>query len=575
MYRMRSFVPLCAALSLVSTVLFAQGPANPDFQTVTSKLDSGGSYFMFVDTRGGVDKVADMVEKFTSAVPEPQVRLIPGFVRAGGKALGFGSIEAVGESMVPFGDGGARQKAYLLMRKPEGVFALLGRPDTPMQIAKHAPADSAMAGIKNVKFGEIVPLVRRTAGAILGAAGESAVNGFLGEAKKNGVDIEAILDSFAGESLFWLRLDDANKVELGMGDKALHVARPGLAMALRTKSPALYETLKGLSEKRKTAMTVAKDAEGGEMLVAQVGENPFGFQPTFAQRGDVFIVATAPSDLALTLESAKGPGLFESAAFKKISEGLPAAPSSVAFVSPRVGAYILDVLEQLERDTNPGDAAPFAMARAFVGMAMPGKDGIVIWSVWDDDGVLLVTQGDKVERQFSQSGATLAAPVMAAIAVPNFLEAGVRSKVSRVRADQRSFATALEAYFVDNNAYPAMASDPDDYAGSKGLAEKGIPSFRRHKGPGHPMALTTPIAYLTRHLPDAFGGEGDSFGYYTVQGEKTSGWIVWSPGPDKRYDLDWKVYDPDVPQPSTELIPYMYDPTNGTVSRGDIFRVKQ
>ena len=192
-----------------------------------------------------------------------------------------------------------------------------------------------------------------------------------------------------------------------------------------------------------------------------------------------------------------------------------------------------------------------------------------------DLGLLCVTQGDKVERQFSQSGVTLAAPVMAAIAVPNFLEAGVRSKVSRARSDQRSFATALESYWVDNNVYPAMASAPEDYAGSKGLSEKGIPSLMRYKGRGSAMGLTSPIAYLTQHLPDPFGGEGDSFGYYTVQGEKTSGWIVWSPGPDKKYDLDWKVYDPDVAQPSTELIPYMYDPTNGAVSPGDIFRVKQ
>ena len=49
--------------------------------------------------------------------------------------------------------------------------------------------------------------------------------------------------------------------------------------------------------------------------------------------------------------------------------------------------------------------------------------------------------------------------ILAAIAVPNFLEAQVRSKVSRVRSDMRSLATALEAYQVDNNKYPP---DPND-----------------------------------------------------------------------------------------------------------------
>ena len=36
--------------------------------------------------------------------------------------------------------------------------------------------------------------------------------------------------------------------------------------------------------------------------------------------------------------------------------------------------------------------------------------------------------------------------ILAAIAVPNFLEAQTRSKVSRTKADMRTCATALEAY---------------------------------------------------------------------------------------------------------------------------------
>ena len=44
--------------------------------------------------------------------------------------------------------------------------------------------------------------------------------------------------------------------------------------------------------------------------------------------------------------------------------------------------------------------------------------------------------------------------ILAAIAIPNFLLAQVRAKVSRVRAEMSSLATALEQYYVDNNHYP-------------------------------------------------------------------------------------------------------------------------
>ncbi len=44
--------------------------------------------------------------------------------------------------------------------------------------------------------------------------------------------------------------------------------------------------------------------------------------------------------------------------------------------------------------------------------------------------------------------------ILAAIAIPNFLEAQIRSKVARVKADIRTVATGLEAYRVDYNRYP-------------------------------------------------------------------------------------------------------------------------
>lgn len=44
--------------------------------------------------------------------------------------------------------------------------------------------------------------------------------------------------------------------------------------------------------------------------------------------------------------------------------------------------------------------------------------------------------------------------ILAAIAVPNFLEAQVLAKASRAKGDLRTVATALEAYRVDASHYP-------------------------------------------------------------------------------------------------------------------------
>jgi type II secretion system protein G len=79
--------------------------------------------------------------------------------------------------------------------------------------------------------------------------------------------------------------------------------------------------------------------------------------------------------------------------------------------------------------------------------------------------------------------------ILAAIAVPNFLNAQLRAKVARTESDMRSISTALESYRIDNNIYPQWA----DASG----ANKN-PVNRRLQG------LTTPVAYMSTVPLDHF-----------------------------------------------------------------------
>ncbi len=48
--------------------------------------------------------------------------------------------------------------------------------------------------------------------------------------------------------------------------------------------------------------------------------------------------------------------------------------------------------------------------------------------------------------------------ILAAIAIPNLLNAVQRGKQKRTMSDTRSLATAIEAYAVDNNVYPTATA---------------------------------------------------------------------------------------------------------------------
>ena len=75
--------------------------------------------------------------------------------------------------------------------------------------------------------------------------------------------------------------------------------------------------------------------------------------------------------------------------------------------------------------------------------------------------------------------------ILAAIAIPNFLAARTRAKVSRVKAEQEMLMIALQSYFADKTTYP-----PNH--------KSGLPSDIDL------IALTTPIAYMTSLPKDLF-----------------------------------------------------------------------
>jgi len=172
--------------------------------------------------------------------------------------------------------------------------------------------------------------------------------------------------------------------------------------------------------------------------------------------------------------------------------------------------------------------------------------------------------------------------ILALIAVPNFLEAQTRAKVSRTKTDMRSVVTAIEAYRVDNNAYPlptytfSTNGQTDSTFEVDNLAQ-GVRSMTGSVG------ITTPIAYITSIPRDVFSPEkAHWFGYCANVGTDNDGsrWILTSLGPNMTHPeirwIGWQGGEIEevkaLEDPNYHLVNLTYDPTNGTVSAGDVWR---
>jgi general secretion pathway protein G len=157
--------------------------------------------------------------------------------------------------------------------------------------------------------------------------------------------------------------------------------------------------------------------------------------------------------------------------------------------------------------------------------------------------------------------------ILAAIAVPNFLNAQTRAKVARCYSDMKAISTGFEMYQLDCNSYP--------YGGGTIWASYYI----------YPR-LTTPISYMSSIPIDVFIAkdeaqrpeehghwypgwnvyqvvkQGVAWGGPPVQDAVRSGahMLTVSSGPDRREDI------------SSQWGLFPYHTSNGLVSDGDIYR---
>ncbi|MBI1291723.1 prepilin-type N-terminal cleavage/methylation domain-containing protein [bacterium] len=173
--------------------------------------------------------------------------------------------------------------------------------------------------------------------------------------------------------------------------------------------------------------------------------------------------------------------------------------------------------------------------------------------------------------------------ILAAIAVPNFLESQTRTKVTRAKSDMRALTTAIEAYRVDYNKYPPSSSADIDFDLRGDLTRE----------PAGIYHVTTPIAYIVgesvreifrgkslntvdKTLPyygyasrdDRTYSSGDVFATAGT-GRSAQWYFLVSNGPD----LVVNEFASAITNDNFEaFIDTMYDPTNGIISPGNIYR---
>jgi len=212
--------------------------------------------------------------------------------------------------------------------------------------------------------------------------------------------------------------------------------------------------------------------------------------------------------------------------------------------------------------------------------------------------------------------------ILALIAIPNFGDAQIRAKVAATKSNMRNVAIKFEMQALDTNRYPLAGKwrwmllykypqwveddrstpdelllkaydkmygpfeDPFEYQASKkyGIQDAEWPVRRDLSYLCHGFNFFHPPMMLSAIGNDVRWQSDDPFIPYVpcfwgfVAG-KTGDWVLYSPGPDLTVETPQWLRVPgqaEITSPENgyfdRMLFHVYDPTNGTVSYGNIFR---
>lgn len=175
--------------------------------------------------------------------------------------------------------------------------------------------------------------------------------------------------------------------------------------------------------------------------------------------------------------------------------------------------------------------------------------------------------------------------ILAAIAVPNFLNAQIRAKVAKANSEMRSLGTAVEMYRLDNNVYPCDGQESNckwDWATQSWRLTSPVAYIGTL--PLDPWAKDTPwgdkaVKHYWYNTLEGYGTARASSRQPSVKGRNnvrlfdpprnTFRFAFVSPGPDKCWEWDKPYFTDFIGSYAGDVL--YYGPSNGVTSAGDLY----
>jgi len=438
------------------------------FKEVTSKLDAGGSLYMYLGTEQWLKSLSAQVEKvhqMVAGLPEMDEKRqdVDNAFNVGNRLIkdsGLENISGIGLSSIAREPGFYRNKIVVHHYAGQGngfIWSIFGKEPHELDGLNLLPANTAMAAFYDIDAAEIWSVIQKQCEQSGFPQAQEFLKEFPQEFEKNaGMKWDDLVNSLGGEVGIVVTMDDSHMVRIPLPtQQPVEMPEPAFMFVIKVKNDAIFNRIDALLKEKKAPGMVSSDQNGVHMRTV-----PFPLpvtvtlRPTVASGGGYLFISTTDGLVqeALAVKGGK-PGLKSTEEFKKLSRDIPLQGNQFAFLSQRFGKNVMKVQQQV---LNSNGQMPAQLKEFMESLNRPDKAAFTFAvGANTDEGWMTVANGNQGSGSLIAASAVVPA-VMAGMALPALAKAKARAQSISCINNLRTIESAKNQWAMEKSK-PASA----------------------------------------------------------------------------------------------------------------------
>jgi len=446
------------------------------FTEVTSQLDPGGNFFLYLGTAQWLEHLSGRVEAWRTTVtampalkPDDTTNVNKAFdiVTRVIKDSGIEDISGVGLSSIEIEKGLYRNKVLLhhYPGKNSGfLWKFLGKEPHTLTGLDLLPANTALAIFSDLDVPLLWSVVQQEVAKSEFPQAQAWLQKLPDQFEKSTkVKWDQFLNSLGGEFGLVLALDESNNVPIPLPSGLIQIPEPGLLIVVKVNDDTIFNRID--AELKKNPQVISVDKTELKMRTMPVPiPMAINLRPTTASSGGYLFLATSDAlvEEALAVKSGQKPGLKSTDEFKRLSQNIPDKGNQFTFMSERFGQTLFQIQKQAMgasalRGSSPAQAqwmqSLFRRNRAAFSYSV---------GVNNEDGCLTIGNGNQSAAVVALLPAVAVSGMLAAVAIPNFVKARSTSQQNACINNLRQLDAAKNEWALEKGKKSTDTPTMDD-----------------------------------------------------------------------------------------------------------------